>query len=105
MIFGRDALDPEANRGLKLKHHRSSPDVCRSVCGKCRVSVSYWCETARRAGLGKWDIENRGWKYGETVVGVGLGQCSSRGECVDQEIRDAWEVSPKLIKTLREHME
>ncbi|KUJ15432.1 uncharacterized protein LY89DRAFT_686187 [Mollisia scopiformis] len=41
VVFDRQAASPDANPGLTLKHYWSSPDVCRTFCGKCGASVSY----------------------------------------------------------------
>lgn len=43
VIFGHPVSSPEVKPGLALKHYWSSPDVCRSFCGKCGATISYWC--------------------------------------------------------------
>ncbi|KAH7348788.1 hypothetical protein BKA65DRAFT_584656 [Rhexocercosporidium sp. MPI-PUGE-AT-0058] len=43
VAFGHATSNPESNPGLMLKHNWSSPDTCRSFCGVCGATVTYWC--------------------------------------------------------------
>ncbi|KAE8452524.1 hypothetical protein EG329_000427 [Mollisiaceae sp. DMI_Dod_QoI] len=101
VTFGRLACSPEANPGQTLKHHWSSPDVCRSFCGKCGASVSYWCEKRPdeldfAVGILRSEEGSmaRGWL--EWV----WGKCSSDEESIDREISEAWMGSAEKEKKL-----
>lgn len=42
VVFGAAAKEPEANKGLKLKHYRSSDEAQRSFCSSCGATVFYY---------------------------------------------------------------
>lgn len=101
VTFGCHASDRESNPGLTLKHHWSSPDVCRSFCSKCGASVSYWCEQRPdeldlASGLFRDEQGIMSQRWLEWV----WGKCSSTEESIDKEICDAWVRSGEVIKEL-----
>jgi len=99
--FGHAASEPNANPGLTLKYHWSSPDTCRSFCGKCGASVSYWCAKQPdgldvavgilRAEEGSMARRWLQWKWGA---------CSFQEECVDRELCDAWLGSKEVMEKI-----
>jgi hypothetical protein len=86
---------------LTLKHHWSSPDTCRSFCGKCGATISYWCNK-RPDGLdlavgilrGEEGSMARRWLQWER------GQCSFHEECIDRELCDAWLGSKSVMEKI-----
>jgi hypothetical protein len=101
VTFGRQDSDTDANVGLTLKHYWSSPDVCRSFCGKCGASVSYWSEKRpdeldMASGIFRAEEGSMARRWLEWV----WGRCSSTEEAIDKDICDAWVASPELIKIL-----
>ncbi|KAL2072652.1 hypothetical protein VTL71DRAFT_11995 [Oculimacula yallundae] len=79
------------NCGLTLKHNWSSEDTCRSFCGVCGATVSYWCakrplEVDIAAGLFRAEEGSlaRNW------LEWNWGRCSFEEECVDDEMLEAW---------------
>jgi hypothetical protein len=91
IVFGYPVSEPNSNPGLFLNHYWSSPDVCRSFCGKCGATVSYWCgqrptELDLTVGIlrseeGSMARQWLEWKWG---------QCSFTEESIDKEICQAW---------------
>lgn len=101
VTFGRHSSDINANDRLTLKQYWSSPDVCRSFCGKCGASVSYWCEKRPdeldfASGLFRAEEGAMAKRWLEWV----WGRCSSTEEAIDKEICDAWMKSAETIKVL-----
>src|ERR1700733_4091679 len=91
VIFGHATSSPNANPGLTLKHHWSSPDVCRSFCSKCGATVFYWCsqrpdELDLAVGVLRSEEGSMVRRWLEWV----WGRCSSVEESIDEEICKAW---------------
>ncbi|KAH7416837.1 hypothetical protein BKA64DRAFT_656344 [Cadophora sp. MPI-SDFR-AT-0126] len=91
VTFGHGTSDPISNPGLSLKHNWSSPDTCRSFCGVCGATVSYWCakrplELDLATGLFRAEEGSmaRNWLEWD------WGRCSFEEECVDREMLEAW---------------
>lgn len=101
LTYGHDSSDSNSNPGLTLKHHWSSPDTCRSFCGKCGATISYWCNK-RPDGLdlavgilrGEEGSMARRWLQWER------GQCSFHEECIDRELCDAWLGSKSVMEKI-----
>ncbi|KAH8794279.1 hypothetical protein F5882DRAFT_482569 [Hyaloscypha sp. PMI_1271] len=101
LTYGHASSDSNSNPGLTLKHHWSSQDTCRSFCGKCGATVSYWCNK-RPDGLdlavGILRSEEgsmaRRWLQWE------WGQCSFQEECIDRELCDAWLGSKSVMEKI-----
>jgi hypothetical protein len=99
VIFGHPASRPDANQGLALKHHWSSPDVCRSFCGNCGATVFYWSgqrpdEVHLAVGLLRAEEGSMARKWLEWE----WGKCSFMEECVDGEVGAAWLSSKKVME-------
>jgi hypothetical protein len=101
VIFGHPASRPEANQGLALKHHWSSPDVCRSFCGNCGATVFYWSgqrpdEVDLAVGVLRAEDGSMARKWLEWE----WGRCSFMEECIDGEVGAAWLSSKKVMENI-----
>ncbi|PVH81202.1 hypothetical protein DL98DRAFT_458406 [Cadophora sp. DSE1049] len=99
VTFGHGTSDPESNPGLSMKHNWSSPDTCRSFCGVCGATVSYWCakrplELDLATGLFRAEEGSlaRNWLEWD------WGRCSFEEECVDKEMLEAWRGCAEVMK-------
>ncbi|KIX08580.1 uncharacterized protein Z518_03236 [Rhinocladiella mackenziei CBS 650.93] len=91
VVFGKPASSADANPGLSLTYHWSSPDVCRSFCGNCGATVFYWCgqrpdELDLATGILRAEEGSMARRWLEWV----WGRCSFTEESVDQEMCEAW---------------
>lgn len=101
--LGHGTSDPGSNPGLSLKHNWSSPGTCRSFCGVCGATVSYWCakrplELDLATGLFRAEEGSlaRDWLEWE------WGRCSFEEECVDGEMLDAWKGCAEVMRASEE---
>jgi hypothetical protein len=100
IVFGYPVSDP-ANPGLSLEHYWSSPDVCRSFCGKCGATVSYWCgqrptELDLTVGILRSEDGSMARQWLEWI----WGRCSFTEESIDKEISEAWVGCTELMGKL-----
>ncbi|RDW62419.1 hypothetical protein BP6252_11852 [Coleophoma cylindrospora] len=99
IIFGASISSPDANPGLSLKYYWSSQDVCRSFCGSCGATVSYWCgqrpdELDLATGIlrGEEGCMARRW------LDWKWGRCSFTEESIDNEMSQAWKESAAVME-------
>jgi hypothetical protein len=100
IAFGYPVTE-STNPGLSLEHYWSSPDVCRSFCGSCGATVSYWCgqrptELDLTVGIlrgeeGSMARQWLEWKWG---------RCSFTEESIDAEVCEAWAGCADVMRKL-----
>lgn len=100
VTFGYSTSEPDTNPGLTLKHNWSSADTCRSFCGICGATVSYWCakrplEVDLAVGLFRAEEGSLARRWLEWR----WGRCSYEEECVDAEMLEAWKGCEELMVT------
>lgn len=101
IVFGFPASEPTANPGLTLKHHWSSPDVCRSFCEKCGATISYWCgQRPTELDLTVGILRSEEGSMARQWLEWEWGRCSFTEESIDREASEAWSGCAELMKTL-----
>jgi hypothetical protein len=91
VIFGYRASTPGANPGLVLKHHWSSPDVCRSFCRTCGATVFYWSgQRPDELDLAVGVLRAEEGSLARRWLEWEWGRCSSIEESIDEETCEAW---------------
>lgn len=101
VAFGSAASSPDANQGLTLKHHWSSDDTCRSFCGNCGATVSYWCsQRPEELDLAVGIVRAEEGSMARTWLEWIWGECSFTEECIDKELCDAWTGCAETMKNL-----
>lgn len=91
ITFGYETSNQNANPSQTLKHNWSSPDTCRSFCGKCGATVFYWCEKRPdevdvSVGIMRAEEGSMARAWLEWV----WGSCDSTEEAIDEETVEAW---------------
>ena len=102
LTFGFPASSqPDANPGLALKHHWSSPDTCWSFCGTCGASVTYWCgRRPDELDVAVGVLRSEDGSMARSWLEWDWGRCSFAEECVDGETFGAWLGSREVMERI-----
>lgn len=101
MTFGYASSNIDANSGLSLKHHWSSPDVCRSFCGKCGATMLYWnAQRPDEVDLAVGILRSEEGSMGRRWLDWEWGRCSSAAESIDEELCKAWLGSATVMNSI-----
>lgn len=87
VLFGTEAEQEHANKGLNLKHYESSDGVWRSFCGGCGASVFYYTNDQSRSDVVDVAVgllRARSGSLARDWVRWADGEVSHAGECTDQ---------------------
>jgi hypothetical protein len=101
VMIGYPTSNPDANHGLALKHNWSSPDVCRSFCGKCGATVFYWCgQQPNELSVAVGVLRSEEGSMARRWLEWEWGRCSAAEECIDEEVCKAWLGSAELMNKI-----
>lgn len=101
VVLGKPAASPNTNPGLGLKHHWSSPDVCRSFCGTCGATVFYWnIQRPDELDLAVGILRAEEGSMARRWLDWEWGRCSFAEESINQELYQAWQGCTELMKKI-----